>query len=39
MVETLPSNAGGAGLILGLGTKDSACLLAKKPKHKAEAIL
>ena len=39
IVETLPANAGGAGLTLGWETKNSTCLLAKKPKHKVEAIL
>ena len=32
MVKTLPSNAGGVGLIPGLGTKIPTCLAAKKTK-------
>ena len=39
VVTTLPSSAGVAGSIPGPGAKIPACLAAKKPKHKAEAIL
>ena len=39
VVETLPSNAGGVGLISGRQTKIPRALGAKKPKHKTEAIL
>ena len=34
-VKTLPSSARGAGLIPGQG---ATCFLAKKPKHKTEAM-
>ena len=34
MVKTLPSNAGGAGSILGWGAKIPHALRPKKPKHK-----
>ena len=34
VVKTSPSNAGGMGWIPG-----PTCLVAKKPKHKTEAIL
>ena len=41
--EDLPSNAGGLGSILGqegrLVAKDPTCLVAKKTKHKTEAVL
>ena len=36
VVNTLPSNAGGAGLIPDQG---AACLAAKTPKHKTKAAL
>ena len=39
VVETSPSNAGGAGSIPGRGAKISHALRPKKPKHKTEAIL
>ena len=39
MVKTLPSNAGGIGLIPGWGPKIPTYFTAKKPKHKTEAIL
>ena len=38
MVKTSPSNAGGVGSIPGQGAKIPTCLVAKKPKHKTEAI-
>ena len=38
MVKTLPSNAAGVGSITGQGAKIP-YLMAKKPKHKTEAIL
>ena len=37
-VETPPSNAGGAGLILGWGAKIPQASLDKKPKCETEAI-
>ena len=39
VVKTLPSSAGGVGLIPGRGTKIAHALWPKKPKHKTEAIL
>ena len=39
VVETLSSNAGGAGLILALGPKTLLCLVAEKLKHNTEALL
>ena len=39
VVKTLPSSAGGVGLIPGRGTKISHALWPKKPKHKTETIL
>ena len=39
VVKTLPSNAGGVGLIPVWGAKDPICLMAKKQKHESEAIL
>ena len=38
MVKTLPSNSAGVGSIPGQGAKIP-YLMAKKPKHKTEAIL
>ena len=38
MVKTLPSNAGGAGLIPGQGTKIPHASWLKNPKHKTEVI-
>ena len=37
VVKNLPSTARGAGSIPGWG--DPTCLMAKKPKHRTEAIL
>ena len=39
VVETSPSNAGGAGLIPFQGAKIPHASGPKKPKHKTEAIL
>ena len=39
VVETLPSNAGGAGLIPGQECKIPHVSGPTKPKHKTEAIL
>ena len=39
VVKTLPSNAGGAGLIPGQGAKIPHALQPKKTKHQTEAIL
>ena len=39
VVKTLSSNAWGVGLIPGRGAKIPIYLMAKKPKHKTEAIL
>ena len=39
VVKTLPSKAGGTGLIPGWGAKIPHGSLPKKPKHKTEAIL
>ena len=39
VVETSPSNAGGAGLIPGQGAKIPHASGLKKPKHKTETIL
>ena len=38
MVKTLPSKAGGAGLIPGQGTKIPHASWLKNPKHKTEVI-
>ena len=39
VVKTSPSNAGGAGLIPGLGAKIPYASWPEKPKRKTEAIL
>ena len=39
VVKTLPSNAGGAGLIPGGGSEIPRALRPTKPKHKIEAVL
>ena len=39
VVETSPSNAGGAGSIPGRGAKIPHASRPKKPKHETEAIL
>ena len=39
VVKTSPSNAGGVSSIPDWGVKNPTCLRARKPKHKAEAML
>ena len=39
VVKTSPSNVGSVGSIPGQGAKIPTCLVAKKPKHRTEAIL
>ena len=39
VVKTLPSNAGGVGMIPGQGTEIPHALQPKKTKHKTEAVL